>query len=111
MAQPTSHPGLYCRRCGYDLRSRHESLRCPECGREFDPSNPRTFLHRPPRAYTRWLKRLGVVLLSVLLILSAGWGWLYWGWRSEQAVIGRLGPYATRVKPLGGQALQRRLGA
>ncbi len=31
-----------CRKCGYSLRALSEP-RCPECGRAFDPSKPRTF--------------------------------------------------------------------
>ncbi len=33
---------MYCRGCRYDLRHLPES-RCPECGRDFDPSDPLTF--------------------------------------------------------------------
>ncbi len=32
-------PDLFCLGCGYDLRG-IDSLRCPECGREFDPAQP-----------------------------------------------------------------------
>src|SRR5687767_6979345 len=32
----------YCLRCFYDLRGLPEN-RCPECGRFFDPDDPRTY--------------------------------------------------------------------
>jgi hypothetical protein len=50
-----------CRDCGYPL-ARLQSHRCPECGRPFDPENPRTmdfgrsrlitFLSRPTSVWT-----------------------------------------------------------
>ena len=30
--------GIYCRKCGYDLRGQAEMHRCPECGQGFDPA-------------------------------------------------------------------------
>lgn len=109
---PLANPSArFCRQCGYDLRSQHGSFRCPECGREFNPSKPRTFLRRPPRALHFWLKRLSFVLLTVLLLLALTWGWLYRSWRSEQAAIRRLQPIVFKVEPLGGESLQRLLGS
>jgi hypothetical protein len=35
---------LFCKACKYELRGA-ASRRCPECGRPFDPADPRTF-HR-----------------------------------------------------------------
>jgi hypothetical protein len=35
-------PTMYCRDCGYVLDGLPQP-RCPECGREFDPHDPRTF--------------------------------------------------------------------
>ncbi len=39
---------MYCLGCEYDLRGLPEP-RCPECGRAFDPQNPKTFLKAPVR--------------------------------------------------------------
>lgn len=41
----------YCLGCGYVLDGLPEH-RCPECGRPFDPDNPRTF--KTARPYKRW---------------------------------------------------------
>jgi hypothetical protein len=41
-----------CLQCGYSLRGLPEP-RCPECGRAFDPADPRTF---GPRSSTRWFQ-------------------------------------------------------
>ncbi len=38
---------MYCRQCSYLLVSLPAN-RCPECGSEFDPSDPETFEDRPP---------------------------------------------------------------
>jgi hypothetical protein len=38
--------GIYCRGCWYDLRG-IESGKCPECGRDFDPEQPCSFLYFP----------------------------------------------------------------
>lgn len=45
----------YCLDCAYSLIGLPEN-RCPECGREFDPADPRTFLKQLPGT---WTKRLG----------------------------------------------------
>ena len=95
--------------------------RCPECGRPFDPTKRRSYLGRPLRGpFWRWTKRITIWLLVVTLTAGGTWGWFYWGWRHEQAVIAKL-----RVQPwdmstewfgasnwpkLGAKRLQRALG-
>jgi hypothetical protein len=58
-------PSMYCRHCGYALVGLSQN-RCPECGRPFDPSNPRTFLSRPKGWRVRqWLRRIAWGLLEL----------------------------------------------
>lgn len=77
-------PGaIFCRACGYCLFGLPEN-RCPECGRGFDPGDPKTFLRRPRRL---WLRRLlvwgGIPLLLLCLAYGGLMGWLYAGWLQE----------------------------
>jgi hypothetical protein len=45
----------FCLSCGYPLNQLPEH-RCPECGRAFDPANPRTLsLGYPLKSWQRWL--------------------------------------------------------
>jgi len=60
-----------CLDCGYALRGQTEP-RCPECGREFDPANAKTF----PRQWTWWRRFSGPprtwhIVLTVLAGLCA----------------------------------------
>jgi hypothetical protein len=59
-----------CLSCQYDLRDLPEN-RCPECGREFDPSDPTTFgpLH-PVRAMTWWGFCLTSALICAVIIFA-----------------------------------------
>ncbi|GMU23403.1 MAG: hypothetical protein AMXMBFR13_34810 [Phycisphaerae bacterium] len=52
-SDPSAH--AWCIRCGYHLHGLPEN-RCPECGRGFDPRDPRTFgTGRVPNVVKRWL--------------------------------------------------------
>ena len=53
---------MYCRRCHYDLRGVNDT--CPECGTEFHPADPASYLAGPPAPthWTTWVMR-GVLLL------------------------------------------------
>ncbi len=101
---------MYCRGCGYNLYGL-TSCRCPECGRNFEPANSRTFLPRPRR---RWLRRLLWISAPpvVVLILAAAVGtWLYDGWDRERQTAGAMHTvYVRDVQPLGGDSLRKHLG-
>lgn len=87
MPQPLSPiPAPYCRVCGYCIHALPEP-RCPECGTTFDLSDPKSYLRRPPQHIGRWLVRVGILLAVILLPLAGGWGFYYYGWRSEQPAI------------------------
>jgi hypothetical protein len=45
-SQKPSRPTMWCKECGYALDGLSEP-RFPECGREFDPSDPSTFSDTP----------------------------------------------------------------
>ncbi len=86
---------MYCRKCGYVLDGLREQ-RCPECGRDCDPADRRTYRTKPKGWWRRWVmrqaKRAAAVLILLLLI---GGGWVGWRYHSEQRVI-------ERVKQLSG---------
>ncbi len=101
----------YCRGCSYDLHAL-TTPRCPECGRAFDPADPRTYRRRPAR---RWLRRLvwgGVALVLLVLLPGGASAWVYHGWKVEQDTL-RIPHYTFDVEatyPLGGTSLQAHLG-
>ena len=108
-----THPpaGIYCRKCGYDLRAQTAPHRCPECGQPFDPADRKTFLSHPPRgAAWRWAKRAAFLLMPVL-VLAISWAWLYRDWKNEQAALSKLGATPWKVEPLGGEKLKGYLGS
>ena len=67
----------YCISCFYPLRD-IEGGQCPECGRAFDPSDPRTTSAHPSRilwrslGYLWWCLALGMVGVSILAIVYTG---------------------------------------
>ena len=54
---------------------------CPECGRDFDPDDARTYLTKPPFVWwTYWLPAfllagIGGGVLWLLLVIAVGYGW------------------------------------
>lgn len=97
-----------CLRCNYPLRGLC-STRCPECGRDFDPADPRTFnagipegrfarrfLSRPPPAVSLDLAWIGTAFgiigasspgwKSLPLVIGAGiWAGLFSSWSVRAA--------------------------
>jgi hypothetical protein len=79
---PIAQGGRYCKQCNYDLRASVE--RCPECGRAFDPMNPKTYRRKPVSAAWQWVHRIAVFVLLLVTLPPAGLlGWLWLGWRAD----------------------------
>ena len=57
---------MFCKSCTYDLAGAPEP-RCPECGRAFDPANPRTYLRT--LAWRR--RRPWILAAAAILVLYA----------------------------------------
>src|SRR5688572_12577677 len=70
MVEPPDQPERYCRSCHHSLRG-ISSRKCPECAREFDPSNPKTMLAHPYHEVWGVLGRLAVFLIRVSVALAA----------------------------------------
>ena len=62
---------MYCRACYYDLRGQ-VALRCPECGRGFDPDDPGSFLYRPGRFRGLW-NEIKECRTAFVIMLTCGW--------------------------------------
>jgi hypothetical protein len=93
-----TQPSRFCRQCGYALTGLSEN-RCPECGRAFEPGDPRTYLHQPRSwAVRRWTRRIALTLaaagLGAVVVLASLWGNVYWeyhaDWQAEQNAIAAL---------------------
>ena len=83
---PNARPTMFCRKCGYALVGL-SSNRCPECGRDFDPAKPKSFLAHPPRVWFRGIVRIVVVLFCLSLPLDAYVGYLDWRVHVERKAI------------------------
>ena len=79
-------PRMFCRTCGYILVGL-PSNRCPECGGDFDPANPKTFLTHPRRIILRRFIKIGVVLLCLIAPLAAYVAYLDWQVHVENKAI------------------------
>lgn len=66
---------MYCISCQYDLRKLTDN-RCPECDREFDPSDSATFDSSPPLNWMRMMCR-ALLLIAVSYIVSYGFIYRY----------------------------------
>lgn len=80
MSDSPAAPGTqnaFCLGCGYSLRNL-PSQTCPECGRPFDPADPRTMsLGHPLRPWQRWLLRpTGWPMIALAVLGTAGLAYL-----------------------------------
>ena len=69
----TGETEAYCRGCFYPLRGL-TTPRCPECGRVFDPANPKTMHVGPPIG--PWLRRLvrgPGILYHLIAVAAVAW--------------------------------------
>lgn len=60
------HPHMRCQKCRYPLEGLGTGS-CPECGRPFDPNDPRTYLSWPTSG-----QRLARVALCVWFVINLG---------------------------------------
>jgi predicted amidophosphoribosyltransferase len=69
---------MRCKACRYSLKSLTEH-RCPECGRELDPSDSTTVVTESALEEKReiWLG-LGVWIVLMLALLAIAFGSLFW---------------------------------
>ena len=79
-------PNMFCRSCGYALIGLPAN-RCPECGRDFDPADPKTFLARPRRTVLRRIVKVVLVLFCLTLPADAYLGYLDWQVHREKEAI------------------------
>ncbi len=73
---------MRCLSCKYDLRNLTEN-RCPECGRIFDPDDPRTFRDTSRKHRRWWIVELVIFsavfyLIIVTLIVADEYGRRHW---------------------------------
>jgi hypothetical protein len=63
---------MRCLSCKYDLRNltAQSDHRCPECGRVFDPDDPRTWSKRPRRAWPRPAVFLPIMFVAWVVLTS-----------------------------------------
>ena len=79
-------PNMFCRHCGYALIGL-PSNRCPECGRNFDPANPKSFRAHPRRRIWGYLVKIVVALFCLTLPADAYLGYLLWQVHREEKAI------------------------
>lgn len=68
--------GVFCKRCVYDLCG-VAGAQCPECGNEFDATDPSTYDASPRASRLRlWIRRVAIVsVVGALLYLFVPRGW------------------------------------
>lgn len=64
----------YCRKCWYSLEGL-QNRACPECGKAFDPDDPRSFRSMPRRKYL--MRRRAIVAVGVCLLAMVTSFWIF----------------------------------
>ena len=84
MSKPRSPRRKLCLGCGYVLDGLKEHT-CPECGREFDVKNGKTFRWDPPlsRINNAWFVAAIYLLPQVLTLILV---WIYFGVKSNKSI-------------------------
>ncbi len=96
-----------CRGCSYPLEQLAE-LRCPECGRPFDPADPATFTRLPGFLFWKyWLPGIALAAVAGLASFASfiaagatGWGFTL----ATPTMIGALVGYGVRARWLAAAA-------
>ena len=73
---------MFCKRCRYNLKL-IASRACPECGRAFDPENPRTYRKRV--GMPKFVRRLGKVAVGLLVVGLIALAVIEWRYQQELA--------------------------
>jgi len=71
---------IFCKRCRYNLKLINTGA-CPECGRAFDPGNPKSYRKR--MGMPKYVRRLGKVAVALLVVLLIALALVEWRYRRE----------------------------
>lgn len=112
-AEPTQNAApIACRGCTYDLTSLPAGV-CPECGRNFDPNDPRSVLSARQLRFRRYrlLRPVLIALAATAVILSGMWvgviprpilgpqgGLGYWVWMGHGYGVQRVDRWAESLR-------------
>jgi Leucine-rich repeat (LRR) protein len=87
---------MFCRACGHVLIGVTNN-RCPECGREFDPADSKSFLGRTPQPVVHRIIKLVLILFCLTLPADAYFSYLGWQVHREKAAIQFLRDHGVMV--------------
>ena len=118
--KPSIQTEMYCKSCGYvlvGLPRRHKEFgaedstfeavvtcfmqpqRCPECGRRFNPKDPRTYYSGAAFAQRQRRKRLALRIVAVAIALVLICGVLYWRHVYQQRILANLTAAGFKYTP------------